>query len=54
MKILFTLAIVIVTFLAGYHIGYQRAYQPLNDKLQNIQAEDWQFWNKLPANQKAK
>lgn len=44
------LVLVALAFAAGYYACYYHSYRPLHDKLQAIQAEDWEFWNKLPAN----
>lgn len=41
---LFILLIAIVAFCLGYMVGYQHAYKPLHDKLQALQAEDWQHY----------
>lgn len=40
--------LIAAAFLIGYWQGYQHAYGPLHDKLQAIQAEDWQRFNPSP------
>lgn len=45
---LIAIALIVVAFLVGYWQGYQHAYRPLHDKLQAIQAEDWQRFKSNP------